>query len=111
MANLLGVSRGLVCLDPDIASYHAPNADRDNVILEVRYSQLTAELEKWRSGIMRELKLAVDRSLERKNERRRSLAKPPLKDYFRDFALLQEVTKAACRKQTSYLRRMALCSP
>ena len=111
VANLLGVCRGLVCLDPDIASYHAPNADRDNVILEVRYSQLTAELEKWRSGIMRELELAVDRSLERKNERRRSLAKPPLKDYFRDFALLQEVTKAACRKRTSYLRRMALCSP
>ena len=94
------VARGLVCLDPDIASYHAPNADRDNVILEVQYSQLTAELEKRRRGVMDELELAVDRSLERKNERRKSLAKPPLKDYFRDFALLQEVTKAACRYRT-----------
>ena len=98
VARLLGVGRGLVCLDPDIASYHAPNADRDNVTLEVRYSQLTAELEKRRSGAVRELELAVEKSLGRKNERRRSLAKPPLKDYFRDFALLQEVTKAACRE-------------
>ena len=62
---------------------------------------------KGRSGIMRELELAVERSLERKNERRRSLAKPPLKDYFWDFALLQEVTKAACRKRASHLRRRA----
>ena len=98
VASLLGVCRGLVCLDPDIASYHAPDADRDNVILEVWYSQLTAVLE-GRSGVMRELELAVESSLRRKNERRKSLAKPPLKDYFRDFALLQEVTKAACRKR------------
>ena len=99
VASLLGVCRGLVCLDPDIASYHAPDADRDNVILEVRYSQLTAVLEEGRRGVMRELELAVEDSLRRKNERRKSLAKPPLKDYFRDFALLQEVTKAACRKR------------
>ena len=98
VARLLGVDRGLVCLDPDIAAYHAPNADRDNVTLEVRYSQLTAELERWRAGVVREMELAVEKSLGRKNERRRSLAKPPLKDYFRDFALLQEVTKAACRE-------------
>ena len=98
VARLLGAGRGLVCLDPDIAAYHAPNADRDNVTLEVRYSQLTAELEKRRAGVVREMELAVEKSLGRKNERRRSLAKPPLKDYFRDFALLQEVTKAACRE-------------
>ena len=35
--------------------------------------------------------------LDRKNERRtKQEGKPPLKRYFFDFAMLQEVTKAAC---------------
>mmetsp|Transcript_32327 Transcript_32327/g.50024 ORF Transcript_32327/g.50024 Transcript_32327/m.50024 type:complete len:235 (+) Transcript_32327:103-807(+) len=97
VATLLGAERGLVCLDPEIASYHAPNADRDNVILEMRYSELVAVLEMEKGkGIVRDLEAAVDRSLQEKNARRKYLGKPPLKDYFRDFALLQEVTKAAC---------------
>jgi hypothetical protein len=98
VATLLGVSRGLVCLDPDIASYHAPNADRDNVIVEVQYSELVRVLEAQRKGTIQELELLVDSCLEQKNENRKSLGKPPLKDYFRKFALLQEVTKAACRQ-------------
>ena len=98
VAKLLGVPRGLVCLDPDIAPYHTLNAERDNVILEVHYSELASFLEERRKGTIQELELAVDRYLEQKNERRKSLGKPPLKDYFRYFALLQEVTKAACRQ-------------
>jgi hypothetical protein len=31
------------------------------------------------------------------NGSRKELSKPPLQSYYRDFALLQEVTKAACR--------------
>ena len=99
VADLLGVSRGLVCLDPDIADYHAPNADRDNVILEVRYSELTDILEQQsKKGIVKELEAIVDQYIETKNRQRNEVGKPPLKPYFRDFALLQEVTKAACRK-------------
>ncbi|MGS2742489.1 hypothetical protein ACU6TU_02680 [Halomonas sp. LS-001] len=94
----LGASRGLVCLDESIADYHAPNADRNNVIVEVRYSQLAAILNHNRSGTLQRLEAQVDRYIGEKNLQRRAKGKPPLKDYFRDFALLQEVTKAACHQ-------------
>jgi len=98
VAKLLGAERGLVCLDPEIASYHAPNADRDNVILEMQYSELVAVLEREKGkGIVRHLETAVDQSLKEKNARRTYLGKPPLKDYFRDFALLQEVSLPSVR--------------
>lgn len=90
--------RGLVCLDENIADYHAPNADRNNVILEVRYSQLAAILNHNQSGILQRLEAQVDRYIGEKNHQRRAMGKPALKDYFRDFALLQEVTKAACHQ-------------
>ena len=50
VAKQLSVSRGLVCLDPEIAAYHAPNADRENVILELKYRELTQILEATRPG-------------------------------------------------------------
>ncbi len=98
VAAALGLARGLVCLDEAIADYHAPNADRDNVILELRYSQLARLLEAHDPGAMARLEAAVERDIERKNARRHALGKHPLKAYFRDFALLQEVTKAGCRR-------------
>ncbi len=96
VAARFGLSRGLVCLDEEIAEYHSPNADRDNVILEVKYSQLVAVLNHSRPGIMERLKRAIEDRIDRKNQKRKALGENPLKDYFRDFALLQEVTKAAC---------------
>lgn len=92
----LDVSRGLVCLDEDIAAYHAPNADRDNVILELRYSQLVAALNECQPGSVKKLEETVAAYIEQKNQQRKALGQSPLKDYFRHFALLQEVTKAAC---------------
>lgn len=95
----LKVKRGLVCLDPDIADYHSPNADRENVILEVKYSDMASILkETIRPNIIEEIESAVDALLYEKNSKRQSLSKPPLKSYFRDFALLQEVTKGACQQ-------------
>ncbi|MBS3805299.1 MAG: hypothetical protein KGY54_12180 [Oleiphilaceae bacterium] len=91
-----GIPRGLVCLDPDIADYHSPNADRDNVILEVRYSQLAAALNENKPDTMKKLTETVDYYIDEKNRKRKHLGMPHLKHYFRDFALLQEVTKAAC---------------
>jgi hypothetical protein len=96
VAARFGLSRGLVCLDEEIAEYHSPNADRDNVILEVKYSQLVAVLNHSRPGTMGRLKMAIEDRIDRKNQKRKALGENPLKDYFRDFALLQEVTKAAC---------------
>lgn len=98
VAAAFDLSRALVCLDEEIADYHAPNADRDNVILELRYSQMVEVLHESRPGAVDRLTHAVDGYLEEKNRRRRAIGKPPLKAYFRHFAMLQEVTKAACRQ-------------
>ena len=35
VANILQLQRGLIVLDEDLADYHSPNADRDDVILEL----------------------------------------------------------------------------
>eukprot|EP00527_Entomoneis_sp_CCMP2396_P006100 CAMPEP_0198145236 /NCGR_PEP_ID=MMETSP1443-20131203/22122_1 /TAXON_ID=186043 /ORGANISM="Entomoneis sp., Strain CCMP2396" /LENGTH=239 /DNA_ID=CAMNT_0043808815 /DNA_START=37 /DNA_END=756 /DNA_ORIENTATION=+ len=107
VADMLGVSRALVCLDPHIVPYHSPNADRKNVEMEFWYSEMKNLLddkvpqvvegrEICSSTIIQELEKAIDDSLREKNEQRQANGKPPLKDYYRDFALLQEVTKAAC---------------
>lgn len=96
VANDLGVSRCLVCLDNAIADYHAENADRKNVSLELRYSQLLHHLPGAQTDTLKRIEWAVDEELDAKNQRRKALGKPQLEDYFRSFALLQEVTKAAC---------------
>ena len=91
------IKRGLVCLDEHIAPYHPRDADRSNVILEYRYSQFVDLLQSHNPQIMPQLHDCIDDAISDKNRRRRQLGKPPLKHWFRDFALLQEVTKAASR--------------
>lgn len=98
VADRLGISRALVCLDEDIADYHSENADRSNVAMEFRYSDFVQILEDGPPGSYEALERRIGQDLAAKNEKRQELGKPPLKDYFRVFALLQEVTKAACRK-------------
>jgi hypothetical protein len=92
----LGVQRGLVYLDEDISDQHGSHADRDGVMLEMKYSYLVSELTKAMPHCMRLLESAIDQQILKKNDQRAKLGKGPLKDYFRDFALLQEVTKAFC---------------
>ena len=96
VAHELGVPRAMVFLDPDIADYHKPNADHHGVILEIPYSVLTSLLERERAGVMSTLEQAVDAALAEKGQQRETEGKAPLQSYYRDFALLQEVTKAAC---------------
>lgn len=97
VAQHLNVQRGLVYLDPEIADYHNQNADRNNVILEIQYSEMAAALtETIGPNVLDKIESAVDALLDEKNQKRSSLNKSPLKPYFRNFALLQEVTKAAC---------------
>jgi hypothetical protein len=96
VADELGVPREMVFLDPDIADYHKPNADHRGVILEIPYSALTSLLERKRAGVMSTLEQAIDAALAEKNRQREIEGKAPLQSYYRDFALLQEVTKAAC---------------
>ena len=94
----LAVPRAMSFLDSDIADYHKPNADHHGVILELPYSALTGVLESGRPGLMNILELAVDTVLADKNRQRKREGRGALQSYYRDFALLQEVTKAACRQ-------------
>ena len=96
VADELDVSRAMVFLDPDIADYHKPNADHYRVMLEIRYSALTRVLEYGRPRAMSALEQAIDSALAEKNQQRERQGKGALQSYYRDFALLQEVTKAAC---------------
>lgn len=95
VANKLQLQRGLIVLDEDLADYHSPNADRHNVVLETRYSLVVASVESIQPGTVAKIEFAVDALLEEKNWKRTLLGKPPLADYYRIFALLQEVSKAA----------------
>lgn len=95
VANILGIGRGLIVLDEDVADYHSLKADRDNVTFETRYSEAVAELERYRPGSVAEVERAVDSLLIEKNGRRALLGKPPLAQYYRIFGLLQEVSKGA----------------
>ena len=96
VAATLELPRAMVFLDPDIADYHKPNADDHGVILEIPYSALTNLLERERAGVMSTLEQAIDAALAEKDQQRKIEGKAPLQSYYRDFALLQEVTKAAC---------------
>lgn len=96
VANNLGIARCLVCLDDHIADYHSANADRENVVLELRYTEMVRQLAKTQTDLLNHVEAAIDEQLAYKNRQREARGKPSLADYFRPFALLQEVTKAAC---------------
>ena len=96
VANELDIPRAMAFLDPNIADYHKPNADHHGVMLEIPYSALAEVLENERLGVMGPLEQAVDSALTEKNQQRKIEGKEALQRYYRDFALLQEVTKAAC---------------
>ena len=85
VADELAIPRALVTLPASIDPEHAPNAPRDGVILEVGYDALAATLD------LAALESAVDDALAAKNRARER----PLAPYYRDYALLQEVTKGA----------------
>ena len=92
----LQLPREMIFLDPAIADYHKPNADHHGVILEIPFSALTSMLERERAGVMSTLEQAIDTALAKKDQQRETEGKAPLQSYYRDFAMLQEVTKAAC---------------
>ena len=96
VADELDIARAMVFLDADIANYHKPNADHYRVMLEVRYSALTRVLDNEGPRAMSALEQAIDSALAEKNQQRERQGKGALQSYYRDFALLQEVTKAAC---------------
>ena len=96
VADELDVPRAMAFLDPAIADYHKPNADHKGVILEIPYSLFTSLLEDAQPGYIVKLEQAIDKALAEKNAQRERESKESMQSYYRDFALLQEVTKAAC---------------
>ena len=98
MSDRLGVPRILVYLDPPIAAYHAPNADRYRVSYEISFSVLRNRLHREDSKIVSSITNVVDEYLQIKTVKRLSEGNDRLPDYYKDFALLQEITKVACKK-------------
>ena len=98
VADQLDISRALIFLDPEIADYHAPDADRYKVIFEISYSQMVGALQKQQPSIIKNIETAVDDLLVEKNTRRLNNERPALPAYYRIFALLQEVTKVSCKQ-------------
>lgn len=98
VAAALELPRAMVFLDPAIADYHKPNADHHGVILEIPYSMLTSFLDGAQPGCIITLERAIDAALANKNEQRERAGKGPMQSYYRDFARLQEVAKAACKR-------------
>ena len=98
VADELDVPRAMAFLDPAIADYHKPNADHKGVILEIPYSLFASLLEDALPGYIVKLEQAIDKELAEKNAQRERESKECMQSYYRDFALLQEVTKAACNR-------------
>eukprot|EP00555_Chaetoceros_dichaeta_P012182 CAMPEP_0198263018 /NCGR_PEP_ID=MMETSP1447-20131203/11438_1 /TAXON_ID=420782 /ORGANISM="Chaetoceros dichaeta, Strain CCMP1751" /LENGTH=518 /DNA_ID=CAMNT_0043951473 /DNA_START=62 /DNA_END=1618 /DNA_ORIENTATION=- len=95
VANMLEVSRGLVYLNTDIDENHYQNADWDNVVIDVSFGQMRDILEA--EGTMEELEEEVDNQILDMNQKRLLKNEQPCSSCFRKHALLQEVTKAACK--------------
>ena len=95
VAEALGVERGLIVLDEEFADYHSPNADRENVVREVLFSEVMTWLESYSPGTLLQVESAIAALIRAKNYDRTALGKPPLADYFPTFARLQEVSKIA----------------
>ncbi|VEU38875.1 unnamed protein product [Pseudo-nitzschia multistriata] len=108
VAECLGLKRGLVCLDEDIDPTHSQNADRENVVLEVSYSRLAGILSRLpyegggegssEKSVLRAMEESIDALVRQKNLEREAIGKPPMKEYFKQYALLQEVTKASLHR-------------
>ena len=97
LSDHLGISRVLVFLDPSIASYHFSNADRYKVIYEIPLSLLVSKLNEKEDSVIPSIRSLVDKLLQNKTDKRQDQGKQPLPEYYRDFAMLQELTKVACK--------------
>lgn len=98
ISDRLTIDRILVYLEPSIASYHAPNADRYRVSHEISFFSLKDQLAGTEEGIVQKITQRVDEYLQTKTAKRLAEGNDKLPDYYRDFALLQEITKVACKK-------------
>ena len=97
VSDQLCLPRFMIHLDPHIADYHLAEADQYRVKLKVPYSTLLAHLALTHLDSEHLLIEGIEKLIKAKNGIRARLENPPLQPYYKDFAMLQEVTKAACR--------------
>ena len=98
VAAQLQIPRAVVCLDPELASYHLRDADRRNVQQEYRYQALRAILTRHQPQKLALLEAAIDAEVKAKNEQRAAQGKNRLPAYYPLFGRLQEVVKGASRQ-------------
>ena len=94
----LDIPRTLIFLDPDIADYHQPLADRYKLKLEISYSSMSTWLETRKPDLITNISKQVCTTLAEKNAQRLQETKASLPKYYFNFAMLQEVTKIACKQ-------------
>ena len=94
----LDIPRALIFLDPDIADYHWPLADRYKLKFEISYSSMSSWLETRTPDEVSKISSQVSAILAEKNAQRLQETKTNLPKYYFDFAMLQEVTKIACKQ-------------
>ena len=94
----LDIPRTLIFLDPDIADYHQPLADRYKLKFEISYSSMSTWLETRKPELITNISKQVTATLAEKNAQRLHETKTPLPKYYFNFAMLQEVTKIACKQ-------------
>lgn len=97
VAETLNIKRCLICLDQDIDENHMKLADRHDVIYELKYSQLLHILREHEHNIVDRLTKAVHNKITYKNNKRAEIGKDSLADWYRTYALLQEVSKSALK--------------
>ena len=94
----LNIPRTLIFLDPDIADYHHSLADRYKLKFEISYSSMSTWLETRKPELITNISKQVTASLAEKNAQRLQETKTSLPKYYFNFAMLQEVTKIACKQ-------------
>ncbi len=94
----LDIPRTLIFLDPDIADYHRPLADRYKLKFEISYSSISTWLETRKPELITNISKQVCTTLAEKNAQRLQETKASLPKYYFNFAMLQEVTKIACKQ-------------
>lgn len=97
VADELNIKRCLITLDEDIDPNHSNLADRHDVIYELKYSQLVEILHGHEQNALTKLSQAVDDKILYKNDKRSKIGKQELANWYKTYALLQEVTKSALK--------------
>ena len=78
VAEYFGVCRGIAYLDEEISDYHFRDADRENMIIEVKYSQLVEGIDYYQNGLFGRIEGAIDREIEKKTIEELPWARSPL---------------------------------